>query len=110
MYQVKLSFHSRYKSRAINFMSHALRLQCHLHHLPLTVDKNRKLMLTFPTPKQHISNTKTITFPTPTNHHVTGFTKSASTSMVQSFNMHQHIYIITHYFLSICVLVTNLLK
>jgi hypothetical protein len=38
------------------------------------------------------------------------FTKSASTSTVQSFNMHQQIYIIIHYFLSICVLVTNLLK
>lgn len=70
-----------------------------------------KLMLTFPTPKTtHFQHQKTITFPSPTNHHVTGFTTSASISMVQSFNMHQQIYIINHYFLSICVLVTNLLK
>jgi len=110
MYLVKLSVQSRYKSRAINFMLHALHLQCHLHHLALTVDKYWKPMLTFPTPKQHISNTTTITYPSPTNHHVTGFTKSASTSIVQSFNMHQQIYIIIQYFLSICELVTNLLQ
>ena len=109
MYLVKLSVQSRYETRAINFMLQDLRLQCHLHHLPVTVNRHWKLMLTFPTPK-HISNTKTITYQSPTNHHVTGFTKSASTSMVQSFNMHQQIYIIIHYFLSICVLVTNLLK